>query len=159
MNENIELHFVTHITVGAIGSPGQRVFLLQASDALRTVTLKIEKEHAQAIAETGSGVIKTLEDFPEIELIETGTLDHNLREPTSPLFTVQQVILGYDGKRDRIMLELHELVEDEETKEDGDTARFWISRMQLQSLCEQASKIVGQGRPSPRLNSHHRYPI
>ena len=45
--EIFEMHPVSRITVDAIGPPGQRVFLLQASQGTETITLKIEKEQAQ----------------------------------------------------------------------------------------------------------------
>ncbi len=45
-----ELNPVTHITVGAVGQPGQRTFFLQASQGFETVSLKLEKEQVYALA-------------------------------------------------------------------------------------------------------------
>ena len=39
----IEMHPVSRITIEVIGPPGQRVFLLQASQGTETLTLKLEK--------------------------------------------------------------------------------------------------------------------
>ena len=50
----IEMHPVSRITIDAVGPPGQRVFLLQASQGIETVTLKLEKEQARVLAQGGA---------------------------------------------------------------------------------------------------------
>ena len=55
MSESFELADADRLTVGTVGAPGHRVFYLQAGEAGRTITLKVEKQQvavlSQAIAE------------------------------------------------------------------------------------------------------------
>ena len=47
-------------TVGALGEPGQRTFFLQAHAEGTTVSLKCEKQQAEALAEHLEGVLADL---------------------------------------------------------------------------------------------------
>jgi uncharacterized repeat protein (TIGR03847 family) len=146
--QHIELHTVNRITINTIGQPGQRVFLLQASDAIDSVTLKIEKQQARALAQTAQELIDNLNnEYPQ----EDGSLDKPnqadlmLHSPMEPLFQVGQIGLGYDRDRDLVVLATQELLLDE--SEEASTARFWVSRSQLAALCQQALNVVEKGRP------------
>ena len=145
---NIELHAVNRITVGTIGEPGNRMFLLQASDAVDTITLKMEKEQSRALAHAVDELLESLDDqYP----IEESPFDIPLsaelmiREPAEPLFVIGQIGLGYDKNRDMIVLAVQELVLDE--TEEPSTARFWITRGQIKTLSQHALSVVDQGRP------------
>jgi hypothetical protein len=60
-----EMHPVSRMTIEAIGPPGQRVFLLQASQGTETLTLKLEKEQAQVLAHSIDQLLEELsERFP-----------------------------------------------------------------------------------------------
>ena len=56
----IEMHPVSRMTIEAIGPPGQRVFLLQASQGTETLTLKLEKEQAQVLAHSIDQLLEEL---------------------------------------------------------------------------------------------------
>jgi len=49
VSESYRLDAPDHFTVGTVGPPGQRVFYLQAREARRIVTLKVEKEQVRAL--------------------------------------------------------------------------------------------------------------
>jgi len=171
---NIELHVVNHITIGTVGPPGQRTFLLQASDALDTVTLKLEKEQARALAHAANELLENLETQQSVEESPFDidiplSSDLMLQEPMEPLFSIGQIGLGYDKNRDMIVLAVQELLLDE--TEEPSTARFWISRGQVKNLSKQALDVVEQGRPicplcgkpmepdrlcCPRVNGHYK---
>jgi len=156
--QHIELHSVTRITVGYVGKPGQRLFLLQASDAVDTITLKIEKEQASALANTARELLENLEtEYPETEAPaptdpRPSSDELALTEPFEPMFVVGQIGLGYDRNRDMIVLAAQELLLDEALE--PSTARFWIDRTQLTALSDHALEVVSQGRPNPRLNGN-----
>ena len=169
---NIELQMVNHITVGTVGAPGNRTFLLQASDALDTVTLKMEKEQTRALAHAANELLENLNDqYPDEapSLSYPLSTDLALREPTDPLFAIGQIGLGYDRNRDMIVLAVQELLLDE--SEEPSTARFWITRSQAQALSRYALEVIEQGRPicplcgrpmelgkicCPRVNGHYK---
>jgi uncharacterized repeat protein (TIGR03847 family) len=158
--QNIELHMVNRITIGAVGPPGQRLFLFQASDAIDTITLKLEKEQARALAQAIEELLENLsEQFPGDEAASLSPLSDDLllKEPTEPLFAIGQIGLGFDQARNMIVLAMQELLLDE--SEEPSTARFWITRDQVKALSRHALEVVEQGRPSPRTNGYYPAPL
>jgi len=140
---------VSRITIGAVGPPGKRVFLLQAGlDTAATVTLKIEKEQARILA---SSTIELLEELDQkyptsySKLDQPLSADLMLHEPMEPEFVVGQIGLGYDQEQDMIVLVVQE-IQLEEFNEPA-TARFWASRAQMKALSDHTLDIVEQGRP------------
>ena len=158
--QNIELHMVNRITIGTVGPPGQRLFLLQAADAIDTVTLKLEKEQTRALAQAIEELLENLsEQFPDDVAGDLLPLSDDLllQEPTEPLFSIGQIGLGFDQARNMIVLAVQELLLDD--SEEPSTARFWITRDQVKALSRHALDVVEQGRPSPRTNGYYPAPL
>lgn len=153
--EFIDLNPVSRITIDAVGPPGQRTFLLQASRGNSTVTLKLEKEQAKVLAVS---IIELLEDLddkyprPHSALDKPLSSDLMLKEPFEPTFAVGQIGLGYEKSQDLVVLVIQEV--QFEGKTDLATARFWASRSQMEALSEHTLDVVEQGRPiCPLCNS------
>lgn len=147
--EIFEMHPVSRITVDAIGPPGQRVFLLQASQGTETITLKIEKEQAQVLARSVEQLLDELaERFPRpiSKMEEPLASELMLREPIEPLFAVGQMGLGYDESEDAVVLVVQELTPEEEAH-NARIARFWAMRSQMRALSRHALDVASQGRP------------
>jgi uncharacterized repeat protein (TIGR03847 family) len=147
--EIFEMHPVSRITVDAIGPPGQRVFLLQASQGTETITLKIEKEQAQVLARSIEQLLDELaERFPRpiSKMEEPIASELMLREPIEPLFAVGQMGLGYDESEDAVVLVVQELTPEEEAP-DARIARFWAMRGQMRALSHHALDVAARGRP------------
>jgi uncharacterized repeat protein (TIGR03847 family) len=147
--EVFEMHPVSRITIEAVGQPGQRVFLLQASQGTETITLKIEKEQAQVLAHSIDQLLEELgERFPRqiSKMEEPLTSEMMLREPIEPLFAVGQMGLGYDESEDALVLVLQELTSEEEAQT-ARIARFWATRGQMRSTSRHALEVVAMGRP------------
>ncbi len=145
----IEMHPVSRITVDAVGPPGQRVFLLQASQGTEIVTLKIEKEQAQVLAQGIDQILEELaEQFPrEISKMEEPLASElMLYDPIEPLFAVGQMGLGYDESEDALVLVVRELTPEEEAH-DATIARFWATRGQMQALSRHIKEVAARGRP------------
>jgi uncharacterized repeat protein (TIGR03847 family) len=141
---------VTHITAGAVGQPGQRVFYLQATQDLERVSLLCEKQQVEALAVGIEQFVEELQkkhpDLPEA----TDYFDRYkmaLEEPLEPLFRVGQMGLGYDEESDLLVLVAQEAVSEEQSAEEAAAARFWATRSQLRALSKYALEIVRQGRP------------
>jgi len=65
---NIDLNPVTHITVDAVGRPGERVFYLQGKNLEQEITLLVEKFQIQTLALAIENLMSELrERMPEIE--------------------------------------------------------------------------------------------
>ncbi|UCC86047.1 MAG: DUF3090 domain-containing protein [Anaerolineales bacterium] len=147
--EVLEMHPVTRITIDAIGPPGQRVFLLQASQQAETITLKIEKEQAQVLAHSIEQLLEELaERFPRpiSKMEEPLASELMLREPIEPLFAVGQMGLGYDESEDALVLVAQELTLEEEAAT-ARVARFWATRGQMQAISRHTLEVVAMGRP------------
>ena len=143
-----DLNPVSRITIGAIGEPGQRIFLLQASQGSSTITLKIEKEQARVLA---SSTIELLEELDQkyprtyTRLDKPLTSDLMLQQPVDPEFVVGQIGLGYDQEQDFVVL----VVQEVQLERGGEpaTARFWATRAQMRALSDHTLEVVNQGRP------------
>lgn len=146
--QHIELPVVNRITIETVGPPGNRTFLLQASDALDVVTLKLEKEQARALAHKSQQLLESLEreyaDLSSAMEPEPSPADMMIQNPIEPLFAVGQIGLGFDEKQNRIILAAQELLLDE--TQEPSTAQFWITRTQLRALSEHALSIIDRGR-------------
>lgn len=147
MAQQIELNPVTHLTIGTIGRPGQRVFYLQGSRGTHTISLVIEKEQAAMLANSLESFLEELDQKHPIETREAKQSimgDMRLREPVEELFRVGNMGLGYNETADQIVLVAYELVEEDE---EPDVVSFWATRAQVQSLIKHAREIVAAGRP------------
>jgi uncharacterized repeat protein (TIGR03847 family) len=143
-----DLNPVTHITVGAIGPPGQRVFYLQASQESTLVTLKIEKEQAYHLAAALDRLLQALDQkYPGLLEEESIYHDTRLQHPIESEFVVGQIGLGYDEEQNLLILVAYQLPLDPEEPEDIVIARFWATPGQMQALGESAMEAVAAGRP------------
>ena len=145
-----ELKPVDHITTGAVGPPGQRVFYLQARKGEELVTLIVEKSQIQSLA---IGVHKFLEDLaaakPDLPAATTAYDESEmaLATPLDPAFRVGQIGLGYDEEVDQMVIVAREVPPDEEDTEEGSVARFWTTRSQLLALSHFGLDVASRGRP------------
>lgn len=145
-----EFDEVSAFTVGTIGRPGERTFLLQArAPGQQRVTVKCEKQQTAAIVQY---LRRMLADLPPAEdRPMSGTLE--LREPLDPAFVLGPIGLGYDRSNDRVLIQLEEvgeLDEEGEQVEDDDRGhvRLYLSRGQAAAFCEHADGVVEAGRPA-----------
>jgi uncharacterized repeat protein (TIGR03847 family) len=154
--EIMDFNPVSRITIGAVGEPGQRVFLLQASQGISHVTLKIEKEQASVLASSLVELLEGLdEEYPRSfsKADEPLSSDLMLQEPLDPAFVVGQIGLGYDQEQDMVVLVAQE-IQFEDDAEEPALARFWATRPQMKLLSEHVLQVVQQGRPTcPLCNS------
>ncbi len=148
MARHIELNPATHITVNAVGPPGQRTFYLQGSKGADTVSVTIEKQQAAILANSFDTLLSELarRNPPETrEPKEQILTDLRLREPVQSLFRVGRMEMGYSEADDRVVLVAYELVD--EDVEDPNAVSFWISRSQVEALIPHIGEVVQAGRP------------
>ncbi|MDP9071861.1 MAG: DUF3090 family protein [Actinomycetota bacterium] len=138
MSDSYELFDVDKLTVGAVGEPGRRLFLLQARHAGQLVTLKLEKAQVVALSTYLSDLLKRL---PRPEALPD---DLELEEPAEPEWVIGSLGVSYDEALDRLVLVAEEAVlEDEEAAE----ARFGVTRAQVAALVNRGTRLVQAGRP------------
>jgi uncharacterized repeat protein (TIGR03847 family) len=134
----LDLGDLDRFTVAAQGPIGRRVFLLQCRRGSSVLTLKAEKQQVSVLAEYLGRLLADLEapgelpDAPELE------------QPAEPHWAVGTLGVTYDETLDRIVLVAEELVGEDE---DGDMARFMITREQAAAFAIRATILVKAGRP------------
>jgi uncharacterized repeat protein (TIGR03847 family) len=143
-----EFDEVNAFTVGTVGRPGERTFLLQARVDDQRVTVKCEKQQTAAIVQY---LRKVLADLPPAEdRPMPGALE--LRDPLDPVFVLGPIGLGYDRSNDRVLVQLEEVGEVDEDGElvddDRGHVRLYLSRGQAAAFCDHADRIVEAGRPA-----------
>lgn len=144
----VDFNPISRITVGTVGPPGQRVFLLQASQGVSMVTIKMEKEQVRVLSSSILEMLDELnENYPHTysKVDEPLSSDLMLQEPFEPAFAAGQIGLGYDQEQDLIVLVVQEI--QLEADQQPATARFWGTRPQMKILSEHALEVVEQGRP------------
>ena len=155
----MDLERIDRITAGAVGEPGERAFYLQARTGTELVTLMLEKQQVEllsaSILDILSRVGKETGEGPPDEELE-------LEEPLEPVWRVGRLSIGYEEERDRMVLELEELVpEDEDDGEEEDVEiegmapdlpepdriRMWATREQMLALSRHGAAVAAAGRP------------
>jgi uncharacterized repeat protein (TIGR03847 family) len=145
MAQHIELNPVSHLTIGTVGPPGQRVFYFQGSKGSDVVSLIIEKQQAAMMASSIETLLHEIrQESAADENRESVWTDMRLREPIEPLFRVGNIGLGHNEEAGRITIVAYELVEEEE---EPNVVSFWATKVQVQSLAKHALAVVKAGRP------------
>lgn len=157
MSESFDLGEVDHFTVGTVGEPGARVFLLQAAVGDQMVTVKCEKQQVAALAEYLQGVLADLaasDEPPPTNL--------DLRTPLEPEWTVGTLSVAYDDTADRIVLLIEEAGDDEGDElidsPEQSRLRVRLRRVQVSALVKHATELVEAGRPPCPICGHPRGP-
>ncbi len=139
-----------HITADAIGSPGQRVFYIQAFQAARTVTVIIEKIQLQSLSVGIEQFLAQLArqnvDLPEASA-DFYEAQMRITPPLEPVFRAGEIGLGYDKDRDLLVIVVREILEEGEDPEEAAVIRFWCSRSQARALAHWGAEVVQRGRP------------
>lgn len=153
----IVLDPIDFITIGTLGPKGRRVFYLQAGKGAEIVSLIIEKQQAQALAEAIGEILDDLaQRDPHLAADEetASRFDMTLRgRPEDALFRVAQMGLGYDEDRDLMVLVAQEMVTGEEDYDPQPrSVRMWATREQLWALGQHARSVVKKGRADPKTN-------
>jgi uncharacterized repeat protein (TIGR03847 family) len=145
MARHIELNPVSHLTIGTVGPPGQRVFYIQGGKGTDLLSLIIEKQQAAMLASSLETLLEELaKKYPVEEEREPIWTDMRLREPIEPLFRVGNMGLGYNEEVDRVVIVSYELVEEDE---EPNAVSYWASRQQAKSLIKHTYEVVQAGRP------------
>jgi uncharacterized repeat protein (TIGR03847 family) len=147
MASHTELNPVSHLTVGTIGLPGQRIFYLQGSQGAQTISLKMEKEQARVMGESFVALVDELDRQYPIdtrELNEPVWLDMRLKEPVEPIFQVGNMGLGYNEETNQVVLVAYELVDE---GVEPNVVSFWTTRPHIRALIKHIEEVVSAGRP------------
>lgn len=163
MTRSFDLEPATRFTAGALGQPGQRVFLVQARSPDEFLTLLTEKQQVFVLARELGRVLAMLPEGDEGTPPEP--IDYELIEPLEPDWRIGAMSIEFDPERDRIIVLFREFisaeddeddefeddedVEDDENNDDmnGAIARIVVTRAQVRGMVAHALESVSKGRP------------
>jgi uncharacterized repeat protein (TIGR03847 family) len=140
---------VERFIAGTVGQPGERTFFIQAAIGSRIVSVTLEKMQVSAMAE------RIVEILQQVARNEFGQIKNSSAKDTGPLtqpileeFRVGVIGIVWEGKRERIAIELQAMSEDsgefdDLVLEDGDTAP---DLLRVSLTIEQAIEFVIRSR-------------
>ena len=141
---SFEITDVTRFTTGTVGPKGQRTFYLQVEGPGELVSLKLEKQQVQALAEYLDTMMTDLPSARPEEL----PVDLELADPVIAEWIVASMGVAYSEAEAAIILWAEELVRDEDDESvTPATGRFQVSLAQAEAFVHRARKIIGDGRP------------
>jgi len=147
---------------GTVGQPGERQFFLQARDGARVVSVALEKSQVQVLAERVDSLLdevvrRTGGEAPVPATAPLGSDDLDpLDQPLTEEFRVGAMALGWNGDTEQIIIEAHEVVEDDETEipeleedpDEGPTVlRVRLTGTAARAFVKRALAVVSAGRP------------
>jgi uncharacterized repeat protein (TIGR03847 family) len=146
-NKIIELKPIIHITVDALGPPGERTFYIQAYDENVSVTLVTEKFQVKSLA---IGIEQFLAEIRQrLPKLEESSPSYDetkmfIDKPDDALFRVSEFGLSYDGEADLVNLIAREVPLGYEEK--GEEVHLWCTRDQIRSFISWGAEIANRGR-------------
>lgn len=147
MMEPIEFDPVDHITVGAVGAPGKRTFMLQARRGVEVLTLVVEKTQVLSLSE---GVSLILTEAGHSASADPDDAEMALDETKEPEWRVGELTLGFDETKSMFVIECRELLLEEELPIEPAqprSARFFLTIDQLGAMGMKGLKVASKGRP------------
>lgn len=163
MSQDVELDPADSLTTGAVGQPGHRVFMIQATQGTETYSWVLEKEQVTALARASYELLSQIGEHEMTkELLGKGPLGAATPEfdaamalkTDQPAFRIDAatITMRYEDGRKMIELSFSELIESE--TELGATVKIWVTPRQLAAFGIQGMKVVAQGRPICPLCGH-----
>lgn len=149
---------------GTVGEPGERAFYLQAVQEARVVSVLLEKQQVQVLAERvgalleevarrfGADVGSETEDVGDLQPLTT---------PVEEEFRVGTMGLGWDSDASAVVVELLAATDDEvdesvvldDTEEGPDAVRVFLSPEQAREFAARSGRVLSAGRrPCPLCN-------
>ena len=147
----IDLNPVVHITIDAIGKPGQRVFYIQGwQNDTQLITLIVEKAQVQTLAlGIEQFIAEVQQKYPDL-MEASSEYDEDkmaISPPVDPMFRVGELGLAYDADQDRLVLIAREILTEGMEPEEASLVRFWCSRSQMRGLASWCLEVTNRGRP------------
>lgn len=144
-----QLDPVDHITVDAIGSPGNRVFYIEGRKGDEVISLIIEKLQLQSLIEGVDDFLEQIKKkFPDRSMLEVefSEKEMQIQPPVDPKFRVGEMGLAFDADRDIVKIIAREMAFDGD-EETGSIVRYGCTRQQLLALARWGAIVVERGRP------------
>jgi uncharacterized repeat protein (TIGR03847 family) len=143
---------------GTVGEPGDRSFFLQAVHETRIVSVALEKQQVQVLADRVGLLLEEVHrrfgtDVPPEEIEPRDV--HPLVMPVDAEFRVGTMGLGWDADANAVVVELLAITETEidesvvldDTDEGPDAVRVFLSPEQAREFATRSERVIAAGRP------------
>lgn len=144
---------------GTVGEPGDRVFYLQAVHASRVVSVMLEKQQVQILADRMGLLLEEVHRRFGTDLPEDPDVDISpLVTPIDAEFRVGTMGLGWDADSGNVVVELLAVTETEvdesvvldDAEEGPDAVRVFLTPQQAREFAARSELVVAAGRtPCP----------
>ncbi|MDA3023444.1 MAG: DUF3090 family protein [Actinomycetota bacterium] len=145
---DLEFDDPKRVTVGYLGVPGDRTFLLEVEDDVHRAQFQLEKAQVAGLGDLVAQLLARLDDRPPADWDRDAM---SLEPPFRPIWRVGGIAVGLDTDSVRLLIELTEFVPEGDTE--PRTARISMDRDQARRFAAHAVSIVGEGRARCRLCS------
>lgn len=151
---------------GTVGEPGQRTFFLQAREGARLVSISLEKQQVQVLAERLDEmldeVMNSTSDGPEVVVpgVAPLGLEDNapLEQPIEEEFRAGTMTLSWDNDTQRVVVEIYPFTEaavvapDQvgEDLEEPEPDEIFLVRLPAgaaRAFVQRAERVIEAGRP------------
>jgi uncharacterized repeat protein (TIGR03847 family) len=155
--------------VGTVGQPGDRTFFLQVSDHGQVVSVALEKEQVQRLAERLQEMLEEISVRTGRSLTEAAALDTEaLEQPIDEEFRVAALGLAWDAEDEAVIIEAQAPSED---PDEAESTLLELPAPAAVAFVVRARRVVAAGRPPcplcsmpldpqghlcPRLNGYRR---
>lgn len=143
---------------GTVGEPGDRSFYLQAVHEARVVSVLLEKQQVQVLADRMGLLLEEVQrrfgaPVPPREIEVTDI--RPLQTPIDAEFRVGTMGLGWDSDAGAVVVELLAVTETEvdesvvldDAEEGPDAVRVFLTPVQAREFAQRSEKVVAAGRP------------
>lgn len=146
--------------VGTVGEPGSRTFFLQARDGSRVVSVSLEKQQVNVLAERVDELLDEVMRTPGNETLVPavspfGLNDEGpLEQPLVEEFRVGTMTLSWDNDDHRVVIEVFSVdseVDDSDPEAEDVVEELLLVRLQpdqARAFCARAERVVEAGRPA-----------
>lgn len=143
--------------VGTVGQPGERTFFLQAKSGNRLISVALEKEQVNLLADRMSELLDQVSQVEGIEILNLAPADLDpLDSPIDEEMRVGTIALGWNSLTSQVVIETHAMTEflsdvpelEEDSDEGPDVLRVRISGPYARGFCARAKSVVAAGRPN-----------
>lgn len=142
---------------GTVGLPGERTFFLQATDGARVVSVALEKQQVQVLAERVEQMLIQISERTGVPVPAAAPTDTEaLSQPIDEEFRVAALGLAWDSDTGQVLIEAQAPTDDpevaeatllEDVTEGPDALRVRIAPDEALAFAERARRILAAGRP------------
>ena len=143
--------------VGTVGQPGERTFFLQARSGNRLISVALEKQQVDLLADRMTELLDQVANLEGIQIVNSAPADlEPLDSPIEEEMRVGTIALGWNSVTAQVVVEAHAVTEflddvpelEEDSELGPDVLRVRISGTYARGFCTRAKSVVAAGRPN-----------